>query len=79
MLRELYNCKHTDDSKYLNYLLIPVTVFNIDEKGASKFNKIFNWCKNQELGQLRGHLLALFQTKEEVLLGMLNNQEMLLK
>lgn len=52
MLRELYNCKHTDDSKYLNYLLIPVTVFNIDEKGASKFNKIFNWCKKQDLEKL---------------------------
>ena len=53
MLRELYNCHHIEDTDYLNFILIPVTVFNIDEKGAQKFNKIYHYLKEQNLGQLK--------------------------
>lgn len=52
MLKDLMACKHAKSSRYVNYLLIPVTVFNIDEEGARKFNKIFFWLKKQKLEKL---------------------------
>ena len=45
-------CKHTVSSSRLNYLLIPVTTFNIDKEGAKNFNKIFFWLKKQKLHEL---------------------------
>ena len=52
MLKELANLKHTASSANINYLLIPVTVFNINKEGAEKFNKIYTWLKKQNLYQL---------------------------
>lgn len=52
MLKELMQCKHTVSSSRLNYLLIPVTTFNIDKEGAKNFNKIFLWLKKQKLHEL---------------------------
>lgn len=49
MIRELSRLPHTDASRYLNYLLIPVSVFDINEKDAKRFNKILFWLKKQEL------------------------------
>ena len=45
MIRELSRLPHTDASRYLNYLLIPVSVFDINEKDAKRFNKILFWLK----------------------------------
>ena len=52
MLKELAKLKHTASSARLNYLLIPVTVFNINKEGAEKFNKIYSWLNKQNLYQL---------------------------
>ena len=52
MIKELLNLKHTISSSRLNYLLIPVTTFNIDKKGAKAFNKIYLWLKSQNLYKL---------------------------
>lgn len=52
MIKELASLKHTASSANINYLLIPVTVFNINKEGAEKFNKIYNWLKKQNLFQL---------------------------
>lgn len=52
MLRELTQLKHAASSAKINYLLIPVTVFNINKEGAAKFNKIYQWLKEQNLYQL---------------------------
>ena len=53
MLRELKALKHTDSSSRLNYLLIPVSTFDINEEGAKKFNKIYYWLKKQGLYELQ--------------------------
>ena len=52
MIKELAQLKHTASSSRLNYLLIPVTVFDITKEGAKKFNKIFLWLKKQNLYKL---------------------------
>ena len=52
MLKELASLKHTASSSRLNYLLIPVTTFDITEEGAKGFNKIFFWLKRQKLHKL---------------------------
>ena len=52
MIKELAQLKHTASSSRLNYLLIPVTTFNVDKRGAKKFNKIFFWLKKQNLYKL---------------------------
>ena len=52
MLKELAKLKHTASSSRLNYLLIPVTTFNIDKEGAKGFNKIYLWLKKQNLYKL---------------------------
>ena len=49
MLKELKELKHTDSTSRLNYLLIPVTTFDINEKGAKQFNKIYHWLQKQDL------------------------------
>ena len=67
MLKELMACKHTDSSRFLNYLLIPTTVFNIDPEGAKKFNKIYLWLKKQNLRKLeRTPSGAISKTKDKV-------------
>lgn len=52
MIKELASLKHTASSANINYLLIPVTVFNINKEGAKKFNKIYSWLKKQNLYEL---------------------------
>ena len=52
MIKELKQLKHTKSSAKINYLLIPVSVFDITEDGAKAFNKIYLWLKNQNLYKL---------------------------
>ena len=52
MLKELASLKHTASSSRLNYLLIPVSTFDITEEGAKGFNKIYFWLKRQKLHKL---------------------------
>lgn len=52
MIKELSRLKSTPSSAKINYLLIPVTVFNINKEGAEKFNKIYLWLKDQNLYQI---------------------------
>ena len=66
MLRELYRCKHTNSSGYLNYLLIPTTIFNIDEEGAKAFNKIYFWLKDQNLGELERTPSGAIKNKKKI-------------
>lgn len=49
MIKELARLKHTVSSAKINYLLIPVTVFDITKEGAEQFNKIYLWLKEQNL------------------------------
>lgn len=53
MLRELMQLKHCTATYRINYLLIPVSNFNIDKKGAVKFNKIYSWLNKQDLYQIK--------------------------
>ena len=52
MLKELAKLKHTASSSRLNYLLIPVTTFDINKEGAKGFNKIYFWLRKQNLYKL---------------------------
>lgn len=52
MLEELMACEHCEDSFSLNYLMIPVTIFNIDKEGAEGFNKIYFYLKSLNLNKL---------------------------
>lgn len=52
IIKELNNLKHIPISNRLNYLLIPVSVFDITEQGAKDFNKIYFWLKRQKLSTL---------------------------
>lgn len=52
MIKELKQLKHTKSSAKINYLLIPVSVFDITEEGAKAFNKIYFWLKAQNLYKL---------------------------
>lgn len=52
MIKELKQLKHTNGSAKINYLLIPVSVFDITEEGAKTFNKIYFWLKQQKLYKL---------------------------
>ena len=52
MIKELAKLKHCDSSSRLNYLLIPVSTFDVTEEGAKAFNKIYLWLKKQELHDL---------------------------
>ena len=52
MIKELRELKHTKSSAKINYLLIPVSVFDITEEGAKAFNKIYFWLKKQNLYKL---------------------------
>lgn len=48
-LTEFKKLKHTESSAKINYLLIPITVYDITEEGAAKFNEIFTWLKKKKL------------------------------
>ena len=52
MIKELSSLKHCVATHRINYLLIPVSTFNVDEEGAKKFNKIYLWLKKQNLKKL---------------------------
>ena len=52
MIKELRELKHTKSSAKTNYLLIPVSVFDITDEGAKAFNKIYFWLKKQKLYQI---------------------------
>ena len=52
MIKELASLRHTASSSRLNYLLIPVTTFDISTSGAKAFNKIYFWLKKQNLYKL---------------------------
>lgn len=52
MLKELASLKHTASSSRLNYLLIPVSQFDITSEGAKGFNKIYFYLKKQKLHKL---------------------------
>ena len=45
MIKELKELKHTNSTSRINYLLIPVSSFDITEEGAKKFNKIYRYLK----------------------------------
>lgn len=44
-LSDLLELEHAPLTLSINYLLIPVTIINIDREGAKRFNKIYNWLK----------------------------------
>ncbi len=52
MIKELASLKSTASSSRLNYLLIPVSTFDITQEGAKAFNKIYLWLKKQKLHKL---------------------------
>ena len=52
MIKELKRLKSAPSSFNLNYLLIPVSVFDITEEGAREFNKIYYWLKSKKLNKL---------------------------
>lgn len=52
MIKELASLKSTASSSRLNYLLIPVSTFDINQEGAKAFNKIYLWLKKQKLHKL---------------------------
>ena len=49
MIKELKELKHCKATYSINYLLIPVSNFPINKKGAVAFNKIYLWLKKQNL------------------------------
>ena len=49
MLEELLKLKHAEPSRNTNYLLIPVTNFDMNEEGARQFNKFYHWIKSLDL------------------------------
>lgn len=52
MIKELLNLKHCKATQKINFLLIPVSNFDINRKGAIGFNKIYLWLKKQDLYKL---------------------------
>lgn len=52
MINDLLNLKHCHATHQINYLLIPVSNFEITEKGAQGFNRIYRWLKKQNLHKL---------------------------
>ena len=53
MIKELKELKHCKATYSINYLLIPVSNFPINKKGAVAFNKIYLWLKKQNLYELK--------------------------
>jgi len=53
MIKDLAVLKHCRATYHINYLLIPVSNFDINKEGAVKFNKIYNWLKKQKLYKLK--------------------------
>lgn len=52
MIRELSRLKHAEPSAKINYLLIPVSIFDATPEGAEQFNKIYFWLKEQNLNKI---------------------------
>ena len=52
MIRDLLILKHCKVTQHINYLLIPVSNFEINKRGAIKFNKLYLWFKKQNLYKL---------------------------
>ena len=52
MIKELMTLNHCHATQKINFLLIPVSNFDINKKGAVKFNKIYQWLKKQNLYKL---------------------------
>ena len=52
MIKELLTLKHCNVTQHINYLLIPVSNFEINKKGAINFNKLYLWLKKQNLYKL---------------------------
>lgn len=49
MLEEMLKLKHSPPSRNINYLLIPVNIFNITREGAEQFNKLYFYVKSLDL------------------------------
>lgn len=52
MIKELKKLKSAPSSLNINYLLIPVSVFDITKEGARDFNKIYLWVKSKNLNKI---------------------------
>lgn len=52
MIKELMSLNHCNATQRINFLLIPVSNFDVNKKGAVKFNKIYLWLKKQNLFKL---------------------------
>lgn len=66
--KELLKYKHTPITSQLNYILIPVNVFSINEEGKDSFNKVFNFVKQLNLPKsLRTQSGGLVSGKKMVL------------
>ena len=53
MIKELSSLKHCRVTYDINYLLIPVSTFSINEEGAKGFNKIYQWLSKQGLKKIQ--------------------------
>lgn len=49
MIKELMRLKHAQPTRNINYLTIPVTVFNTTKEGAEEFNKFYFFIKGMNL------------------------------
>lgn len=47
MIKELLKLKHTPITRRVNYIKIPCTALNMNDEGASIFNKYYKWIKEQ--------------------------------
>ena len=52
MIKELMALNHCRATQRINFLLIPVSNFDITKSGATKFNRIYFWLKKQRLYKL---------------------------
>lgn len=52
MLKELLKLKHSPITKKVNYIKIPCTAFNMNDEGASLFNKYFRWIKEKGFNRI---------------------------
>lgn len=48
MLNELLKLKHSSITRKVNYIKIPCTAFNMNDEGASIFNKYYRWIKERK-------------------------------
>lgn len=52
MIKELLKLKHTPITRRVNYIKIPCTALNMNDEGASIFNKYYKWIKEQGFNQI---------------------------